>query len=43
MPITLTGKIFSINVMVMQGPLEFSLILGHDYIYAMKAITSILF
>jgi hypothetical protein len=29
--------------MVVQDPLDFSLLLGHDYIYAMKAIVSTLF
>ena len=29
--------------MVVQGPLDFNLLLGHDYVYAMKAIVSTLF
>ena len=29
--------------MVAQGPLYFNLLLGHDYVYNMKAILSILF
>ena len=35
-PITLGGKTIFIDVMVVQGPLDFSFLLGHDYIYAMK-------
>ena len=29
--------------MVVQGPLYFNLLLGHDYVYAMKVIVSTLF
>ena len=29
--------------MVVQGPLDFNLLLGHDYFYAMKAVVSTLF
>ena len=43
MPITLGGKIVCIDVMVVQGPLYFKLILGCDYVYAMKAVVSTLF
>ena len=43
MPITLGGKAVSIDVMVVQGPRDFNFLLGHDYIYAMKAIVSTLF
>ena len=43
MPIALGGKILSIDVMVVQGPLDFNLPLGHDYIYSMKDIMSTLF
>jgi hypothetical protein len=42
-PITLGGKTVFINVMVVQDPLDFSLLLGRDYVYAMKAIVSTLF
>ena len=41
-PITLGGKTVYIDVMVVQGPLDFNL-LGHDYVYAMKAVVSTLF
>ena len=43
MLITLGGKTIYIDVMVVHGPLDFNLLLGHDYIYAMKAIVSTLF
>ena len=43
LPITLGDKIVYIDVMVLQGPLDFNLLLGRDYVYAMKAIVSTLF
>jgi hypothetical protein len=42
-PITLGGKTVFIDVMVVQDPLDLALILGRDYVYAMKAIVSTLF
>jgi hypothetical protein len=42
-PITLGGKTIFVDVMVVQDPLDFSLLLGRDYVYAMKAIVSTLF
>ena len=42
-PITLGGKTIYIDVMVFQGPLDFNLLLGHDYVYSMKAVVSTLF
>jgi hypothetical protein len=42
-PITLGGKIVFIDVMVIQYPMDFSLLPGQDYVYAMKAIMSTLF
>lgn len=42
-PVTLGGKTVFIDVMVVRDPLDFSLLLGRDYIYAMKAIVSTLF
>jgi hypothetical protein len=41
-PITLGGKTVFIDVMVIQDS-DFSLLLGRDYVYAMKAIVSTLF
>jgi hypothetical protein len=42
-PITLGGKFVYIDVMVVHEPLDFSLLLGRDYVYAMKDIVSTLF
>jgi hypothetical protein len=42
-PITLVVKTIFIDVMVVQDPLDSSLLLGRDYVYAMKAIVSTLF
>jgi hypothetical protein len=41
--VTLGGKTVFIDVMVVQDPLDFALLLGRDYVYAMKAIVSTLF
>ena len=42
-PITLGGKTVCIDVMVVQGPLYFNLLLGRDYVYSMKSVVSTLF
>jgi hypothetical protein len=42
-PVTLGGKTVFIDVMVVRDPLDFSLLLGRDYVYAMKALVSTLF
>jgi hypothetical protein len=42
-PITFGGKTVFIDVMVVRDPLDFSLLLGQDYAYAMKALVSTLF
>ena len=42
-PITLGGKTVYIDVSVTQGSLDFSLLLGRDYVYAMGALVSSLF
>ena len=42
-PITLRRKTVQMNVMVVQGPLDYNLLLGRDYIYCMGAIISSLF
>ena len=42
-PITLGGKIVYIDVMVVQGPLDFNILLGCDYVYVMGALVSSLF
>lgn len=43
LPISLGGKTICIDVMVVQGPLEFNFLLGWDYTYAMKVVISTLF
>ena len=43
LPIILGGKIVYIDVMVVQGPLDFNLLLGRDYVYVMRALVSSLF
>jgi hypothetical protein len=42
-PVTFRGKIVFIDVMVVQDPLDFDLILRRDYVYAMKDIVSTFF
>jgi len=42
-PITFRRKTVQMNVMVVQGPLDYNLLLGRDYIYCMEAIVSSLF
>jgi hypothetical protein len=42
-PITLRGKIVLIDVKVVQDHLDFDLLLGRYYVYAMKSIMSTLF
>jgi hypothetical protein len=39
----LGGKTINIDVMVMQGPLNFNFLIGHYYIYSMRVVVSILF
>lgn len=43
LPITLRRKTVHLNVMVVQGPLDYNLLLGHDYVYNMEVIISTLF
>ena len=43
LPILLGGKTICIDVMGMQGPLDFHFFLGHDYMYVMKVAVSIVF
>jgi hypothetical protein len=42
-PITLVGKTVFIDVMVVQDPLDFDLLLGRNYVYSIKVIVSTLF
>jgi hypothetical protein len=41
--VTLGEKTIFIDVMVVHDPLDLSLLLGQDYVYAMKAIVSTIF
>jgi hypothetical protein len=43
LPISIGGKIFSVDVIVVQGMLDFNMILGHDYVYSMNVVVSTLF
>ena len=43
LPITLGGKIVYIDMMVVPSPLDFNLLLGRDYAYAIGALVSSLF
>jgi hypothetical protein len=42
-PVTFGGKTIFIDVMVVQDPLDFDLLLGRDYVYSMKDIVSTFF
>ena len=41
--ISLGGKIVCVDVIVVQGPLDFNMLLGCDYVYAMNVVVSTLF
>ena len=43
LPITLGGKIVYVDVMVVQVPLYFNMLLGCDYVYTVKDVVSTLF
>jgi hypothetical protein len=42
-PISLGGNIFLVDVVVVQGPLYFNMLLGCDYVYALNVVVSTLF
>jgi hypothetical protein len=42
-PITLGGETVCVDVIMVQGPLDFNMLLGHDYVYAMNVVVSMLF
>jgi hypothetical protein len=42
-PILLGGKIVRVDVIVVQGLLDFNMLLGHDYVYAMNDMVYTLF
>jgi len=43
LPITLGGNTIFIDMMVVDFPLDFNMLLGHDYVYAMNVVASSLF
>jgi hypothetical protein len=43
LPISLGGNTIRVDVIVVQGPLYFNMILRRDYVYAMNAVASMLF
>jgi hypothetical protein len=43
LPISLGGKTVLVDVIVVQGPLDFNMLLEHDYVYAMNVVVSTLF
>jgi hypothetical protein len=42
-PISLGGKTVLVDVIVVQGPLDFNMLLGRDYVYAMNVVVTTLF
>jgi hypothetical protein len=43
LPIELGGKMILINVVVMNGTVDYNILLGHDFIYSMNFVVSSLF
>ena len=43
LPISLGGNNFLLDVIVVQGPLDFNMLLERDYVYSMNAMVSTLF
>lgn len=43
LPIQLGGKTVLINFVVMNGPVDYNILSGHDFIYAMNDVVSSLF
>jgi hypothetical protein len=43
LPISLVGKTVLVDVIVVQGSLDFNMLLGCDYVYAMNVVVSALF
>jgi hypothetical protein len=42
-PIILGGRIVLVDMLVVQGLIDFNMLLGHDYLYAMNVRVSFLF
>jgi hypothetical protein len=43
LPISLGGKTVIVDVIVVEGPLDFNMLLGHDYVYAINTVVFTLF
>ena len=41
--VTLIGKTVLVEFMVIEDPLDFNMLLGHDYVYAMQDVVSTFF
>ena len=42
-PVTWGGKTVLVDFMVIEEPLDFNMLLGHDYVYAMQVVVSTFF
>ena len=42
-PVILSGKTILVDFMVIENPLDFNMLLKHDYVYAMQAVVSTVF
>ena len=42
-PVTRAGKPIHIDIEVVDSPLDYNILLGHSYTYAMSAVTSVVF
>ena len=42
-PVTLGGNTILVDFMVIEDPLDFNMLLGHDYFYSMQAVVSTFF
>jgi len=42
-PIMVGGKVFLVDMNVMDGPLDFNMIIGHVYVYSMNIMVSMIF
>ena len=41
--VTLGGNTILVDFMVIEGPLDFNMLLGHNYVYSMQVVVSTLF
>ena len=42
-PVTLGGKTVLVDFMVIEDPLDFNMLVEHDYVYSMQVVVSTLF